>query len=257
MASIKSSRDSSGPETLGAKPPSSPTLVAETSSAGQHGRSVRRQDDQSPILTVDSVLLVDDLLEVVVGLGTHLHGLGERLGTGGQDHELLESQGVTSVGPSVDNVERRGRQGERSLDAGDLSQVLVQGDTLLGGTGLADGHRDTEDGVGSQLALVGGSVELDEEVVDLLLLGDLETRLDEGLGDDVVDVRDGLGDTLAHVGGLVTIPELDGLVDTGGSTRRDLGCGRGRRHRSRQQDWSAVMIVARLCSTSTYFGKDL
>jgi hypothetical protein len=34
--------------------------------------------------------------------------------------------------------------------------VLVEGDTLLGGTGLRDGHGDTEDGVGSELALVGG-----------------------------------------------------------------------------------------------------
>ena len=218
---------------------------------------MRRQDDQAQILTVNSVLLVDDLLEVVVGLGTHLHGLGERLGAGGQDHELLESQGVTSVGSSVDDVERRGGQGERSLDAGDLGQVLVQGDTLLGGTGLADGHRDTEDGVGSQLALVGGSVELDEEVVDLLLLSDLETRPDEGLGDDVVDVRDGLGDTLAHVGGLVTIPELDGLVDTGGSTRGDLGCGRGKRRTEAGSEICQQWSLWRDCSTSTYFGKDL
>ena len=174
--------------------------------------------------TVNSVLLVDDLLEVVVSLGTHLHGLGERLGAGGQDHELLESQGVSGVGSSVDHVEARDGQGVRSLDTGELSQVLVQGDTLLGGTGLGDGHRDTEDGIGTQLALVGGSVELDEEVIDLLLLGDFETALDQGLGDDVVDVRDSLGDTLAHVGRLVTVPELDGLVDTGGSTRGDLGC---------------------------------
>jgi hypothetical protein len=30
------------------------------------------------LLTIDSVLGVDDLLEVVVDLGSHLHGLGER-----------------------------------------------------------------------------------------------------------------------------------------------------------------------------------
>jgi hypothetical protein len=54
-------------------------------------------------------------------------------------------------------------------------------------------------------------------------LGNIEARLDKSLGDDVVDVGDSLEDTLAHVSGLVAIPELDGLVDTGGSTRRDLG----------------------------------
>jgi hypothetical protein len=98
---------------------------------------------------------------------------------------------------------------------------------LLSGTGLGNGHGDTQDGVGTQLALVRGSVQLDQKVVNLLLLSDLETALNEGLGDDVVDVGDGLGDTLAHVGVLVSIPELNGLVDTSGGTRGDLGCDKG------------------------------
>lgn len=38
------------------------------------------------------------------------HGLGEGLGSGGQDHELLEGQLVAGVFPSVDHVERGHRQ---------------------------------------------------------------------------------------------------------------------------------------------------
>jgi len=63
---------------------------------------------------------------------------------------------------------------------------------LVGGSGLRDSHGDTEDGVGSELALVGGTVELDEEVINLLLGGDGELGVDQGRGNDLVDVLDGL-----------------------------------------------------------------
>lgn len=60
--------------------------------------------------------------------------------------------------------------------------------------GLRNRHRDTQDGVRAEIALVGGSIELDEEVVDRLLVRDVEVRLDESGGDDGVDVRNGFGD---------------------------------------------------------------
>lgn len=93
---------------------------------------------------------------------------------------------------------------------------------FLSGTGLGNGHGDTEDGVGTQLALVRGTVQLDQQVVNLLLLGNGQTRVDQLLGDDVVDVGNSLQDTLADVGRLVAISQLDGLVDTGRGTRGDL-----------------------------------
>ncbi|KAI3494687.1 hypothetical protein L1887_40503 [Cichorium endivia] len=153
---------------------------------------------------VNAVLGVDDLLEVVVHLGADLDRLGEALGARGDDHELLEGKGG-------------------GLDAAQVGEVLVEGETLLAGTGLGDGDRDTEDGVGAELALVGGAVELDQEVVDLLLRGDGEAGLDELGSDDVVDIVDGLGDALAHPGVLVAVAELDSLVDTGRSTGGDGG----------------------------------
>ena len=61
--------------------------------------------------------------------------------------------------------------------------------------GLGDSHGDTEDSVGSELTLVGGTIEVDEELIDLLLVGDVELSLDELGSDNVVDVSDGLGDT--------------------------------------------------------------
>jgi hypothetical protein len=68
----------------------------------------------------------------VVDLSAHLHGLGERLGPGGEEHELLEGEGVTGVGATVDDVEGRAGEDVRGLDAGDLGEVLVEGNALEG-----------------------------------------------------------------------------------------------------------------------------
>lgn len=131
----------------------------------------------------------------MVGLSTDLHGLLERRSTSGDDHELLERELVAGVGSTVDDVEARGGEGEGRLDTGKVGEVLVERDTLLSGSSLRDGDGYAEDGVSTELALVGGAVELDQEVIDLLLLGDLEASLENGGGDDVVNVGDGLEDT--------------------------------------------------------------
>lgn len=191
------------------------------------------------VRTVNAVFRGDDLLEGVVGLGTDLHSLLEGGCTSGDDHELLERELVAGVRTTVDDVEARGGEDEGGLDTGEVGEVLVERDTLLSGSGLRDGDGYTEDGVSTELALVGGTVELDQEVIDLLLLGDLEASLKDGGCDDVVDVSNGLEDTcsrrnrvsrlypqgicawkltLSNVVGLVVVTELDSLVDTGGGT---------------------------------------
>ena len=147
------------------------------------------------IRTVNAVFCADNLLQRVVGLRTDLHRLGEGGRTSGEEHELLERELVASVGATVDNIEGRARESEGGLDTGEVSEVLVKRDTLLRGTSLSDGDGNTKNGVSTELALVGGAVELDQEVVDLLLGGDGEAGLDELGRDDVVDVGNGLEDT--------------------------------------------------------------
>jgi hypothetical protein len=92
--------------------------------------------------------------------------------------------------------------------------VSIERDALLGSTGLCDSEADTENGVGSQLGLVGGSVEVDEELVDFSLVLDVGDLLDGGRGNDLIDVLDRLENTLATPLGLVTIAELASLVLT-------------------------------------------
>jgi hypothetical protein len=83
---------------------------------------------------------------------------------------------------------------------------------LLSGTGLGNSQGDTEDGVGTELGLVGGTIEVDEELVDLTLVLDIDVLLDYGGSNGRVDVLDGLGDTFASPLGLVSVTELASLV---------------------------------------------
>jgi hypothetical protein len=66
---------------------------------------------------------------------------------------------------------------------------------LLSSGSLGDSHGDTENGVGTELALVVGSIELVHELVNLGLVLDVDVLLEESRSDDVVDVGDSLEDT--------------------------------------------------------------
>ena len=137
----------------------------------------------------------------MVSLGTDFHGFSEGGSSNGEQHELLEGEFVSGMGTTVDDVECGGREDVGWLDASELGQVLVEGDTLLDSSGLSDSNADTENGVGPEFTLIRGTVELDEEVIDVLLGGDLEARLDQLRGDNVVDIGDGLGNAWAGVNG--------------------------------------------------------
>lgn len=80
--------------------------------------------------TVKAVLLGDDLLQDVVGLGTHLEGLGEGRSAGGEDHELLEGKLVAGVLTAVDDVERGAWEDVGLGDASELGEVGVEGKAL-------------------------------------------------------------------------------------------------------------------------------
>lgn len=83
--------------------------------------------------------------------------------------------------------------------------MLVKGNTLLGRTSFSNRDRNTENGVGAEFALVRCPVELDQEIVDILLLGDDEAALNKFRGDNVVDVGNSLGNTLKAGCGMVRI----------------------------------------------------
>ena len=73
--------------------------------------------------------------------------------------------------------------------------MSVERDTLLSSTSLGNGQADTEDGVSTEFRLVGSSIKLVEELVDLGLVLDIKVLLDDGAGNDLVDVLDSREDT--------------------------------------------------------------
>ena len=81
------------------------------------------------------------------------------------------------------------------LGSGEVGDVSVEGNALLSSTSLGNGQADTQDGVGTEVGLVGGAIQLVEELVDLGLVLHINVLLDEGRANGLVDVLDGLENT--------------------------------------------------------------
>lgn len=81
----------------------------------------------------------------------------------------MESKLVAGVRSTVDDIESGAGEDEGRFDAGEVGEVLVQRNTLLSGTSLRDGNGNPEDGISTELAFVGRTVELDEKIVDFFL----------------------------------------------------------------------------------------
>lgn len=107
----------------------------------------------------------------------------------------MESETATGVGATVKDVLEGDGKDVGLLGTGKVGDVSVERNTLLGGGSLGNGQRDTEDGVGAELGLVGGSVKLVQELVNLGLVLDIDVLLDDSRADDLVDVLDGIEDT--------------------------------------------------------------
>lgn len=85
---------------------------------------------------------------------------------------------------------------------------------LLSSTSLGNGQADAQNGVRTKLGLVGGGIEVDEELVDSGLVLDVQVCLSDSGGNGLIHIPDGLGDTLAEPLGLVTITKLASFMLT-------------------------------------------
>ena len=171
------------------------------------GRQVRRE---AALVTHGGreAALAEEPLQVVVRLGADPDRLGEALGAGGDEHELLEVERVLGVGAAVHDVEERHGQHAR-VGAADPA---VERHACLGGGRLRDGERRSEDRVRAEPRLRRRAVERDERAVDAALVGGVEPE--ERVGDLAVDVADRAGDPLPQPG-VAAVAELDGLVLAG------------------------------------------
>lgn len=159
-------------------------------------------------------------LQRVVGLGTPPHRLGERARADRRDHELLDVDVGVGVRAAVEDVHHRYRQQVR-VGAAHVAVQRLPGEV---GGGPCDGEAHAEDRVGAELGLVGGAVEVDQDLVDQPLL--VGRKADDLLVDQLVDGLDRLGHALTAVA-LAPVAQLDGLEPAGGGAARDGGAGLG------------------------------
>ena len=89
------------------------------------------------------------------------------------------------------------------------------------GRGMGHSHRHAEDGVGTEVLLVGRAVELEHPLVDAGLVEGIAPL--EFVGDLGVDVLDRLEHPRAEIDGLVAVALLPGLVGAGARPRRHRG----------------------------------
>src|SRR5690606_16527558 len=132
------------------------------------------------------------------------------------DHEFLDVDVVVGVLAAVDDVHHRHRHAVLTGGAVQVGDVRVQRHTLGLGSGLGGSQGDSQDGVGAQLGLVVGTVQLDHGAVQGSLVQRVATN--QQLTDGAIDVGDGLEHALAQVTALVAVAQLQRFTGTGGGT---------------------------------------
>ncbi len=80
----------------------------------------------------------------------------------GHDHEFLDVDGGVGMGAAIDDVHHGNRQ-DIGVEAAD---VAVEGNAEGVGGGVGDGHRDAQHGVGAELGLGFGAVEVEQGAVE-------------------------------------------------------------------------------------------
>ncbi len=118
---------------------------------------------------------------------------------------------------AIQNVHHRGGQ---DIGAGP-AEIAIERQAERGRGSSRCRHRNRQDGIGAQPALVLGAIEFDHLLVDGALVGGVEVG--QGVGDFAVHIFYRLQYTLALVALLVAVAQLDRLVLAGGCSAGD-GC---------------------------------
>jgi hypothetical protein len=96
---------------------------------------------------------------------------------------------------TVDNVESRDGENERLLGTREVSKVNIKRNTLITSSSLGNSKRNTENGISTELTLVGSTIKLDEEIINGLLFGNSNLGFNELGANDIVNIGNSLKDT--------------------------------------------------------------
>ena len=96
-------------------------------------------------------------------------------------------------------------------------EAIIPGERLthlLGSCSLRNRKADSKNGISTKIGLVWGTVELDQELVNLRLVLNIDVLLNQGRANDFVDIGDCLEDTFPTPLALISIAELACLMLT-------------------------------------------
>ena len=135
---------------------------------------------------------------------------GEGGGAVGNNHELLRIDGIVGVRAAVEDVHLRHGQKVGAYAA----EVAIERGHLRNCGSAGGGHGDGENGIGAQLALVGGAVEVDHFAVDGRLV--FRFHAEDGRGDFIVNMGDGFQGAFAEVPRFIAVTKLDRFMFASG-----------------------------------------
>ena len=137
----------------------------------------------------------------------HLHAdaqaLAEGWGANRHHHEFLEIDIRIGMCAAVEDVQHGDRQQVTRRVARQVCDVRIEAFALPDGIGFERRHRNREDGVGAEPALIGAAIEPNHRLVEFALC---QIPVLERTGDLAVHVGDGFGDASAQVALRITIP---------------------------------------------------
>ena len=165
--------------------------------------------------------LLEHAFQGVEDFGAHADGFGKFRRAMRDDHEFLRVDGVVGVRASIEDI-HLGNGQQVSADAPQISiERRLSG--LCGGA--CGGHRDRQDRVGAQLALVGRAVQIDQLAVEGGLL--VSVHADDGRRNLLVDILYRLARALPEVALGIVIAQLHSFVFAGGSSGGNGGAPNG------------------------------
>src|SRR5690554_6073479 len=181
------------------------------------GRQVRRKTTLVAHRCVQALRL-QHFLQAVEDFRADTQSLCKALHSNRLNHELLDVHVVIRVLTTVQDVHHRYRHGEFAGRAVDISNVRIQRLLQRNSSRLGRCKGDGQNGVGAQVGLVLGAVQIQHNLVQTTLIRRIFT--DQCITNLAVYRINRFQDALTQITGSITITQLQRLAGTGGCTRR-------------------------------------
>src|SRR5690554_290167 len=149
-------------------------------------------------------------------LGADTQGFGEVGCADGLNHELLDVDVVVGMLTAIENVHHRHRHAVLTRLAIELGDMGIERHALGIGCRLGCRQRNSQNGVGTQLGLVVGTIEFEHGIVETTLVAGIHA--DKPLTDGSINSSYRLEYAFSQITAGITITQFQRFTGAGGST---------------------------------------